>query len=428
MKKEKFLDRMTDKLASVITPIAEKMSRSNILSSIGDAMMATLPIVLIGSFALLIAALDVGPWQNIVNSIPYLVTICYKINTVTTGMFAIYAVGFLGYIYSGKINLKERVVATAISVAVFLLITPFDESGALPSTWIGTSGLITAMIIGIVVPSSIKFMLSHNMKISMPKGVPTFVEDSFSVLVPSIIIFSVASVLNTLVSLTSYGDIQNMIFTLIQTPLSAIGLSLPGFLFISTLTGIVFWCGIHGNSVIGAMLPLLMAADAANLAAGTAGEALPNVITYQFLIATIPGGYCQLLIPAFLAVVFCKSKQLKSIGKASLVPAIFCIGEPVLFGFPVMFNPLLFIPVVLGNVFNVLFWYGIIKLGIIGAFSGVILPWTTPPVLLAFLSSSTPIPAAIASVVMLIGDCFIWYPFMKIFDKQNVESEMELEG
>ena len=410
-------------MLGVLTNLSGKMAQSKVMSSISDAMASSLSIIIIGSFALLIAALDVGPWQKIVTAIPYLTTLCYKITTVTTGMLALYIVTLLVYVYSGKIDLKEKVISSAITAGLFLMITPFDEAGSLPSAWMGTSGIVAALILGIVIPKSIKLMIDHKINISMPASVPKFVTDSFSVLIPAIILFVAAGILNALVSLTPYGDIQNMIFMIIQTPLSKIGLSLPGYLFISALAAFAWWCGIHGNAVFSPMIALLLAADGVNLLATQAGTAPPNTFTYMFYIVTIPGGYGQLLIPALLAVVMCKSKQLKALGKAAVAPAIFCIGEPVLFGYPVIFNALLLIPVLLGTLFNAFFWWLVLTTGLVGRFTGVVLPWTTPPILGAFLSSSTPVRAAVANAVMLVIDLAIWYPFMKAFDNKNVKEE-----
>lgn len=415
--KNNFLDNMTEKLTAVLSPIGEKMMSIKFLAAISDAMQVVISILLIGSFALLITALDIGPWQSIVNGIPGLVPLCNTLNTFSSGLFALWTVATVSYCYSQKIELKEVLPTMIISIIAFFVITPLTAEGAIGLTWLGTQGTIAALIIGGIVPKCMKFLIDHKVNIRLPEVVPPFVAESFSVLVPAVIILAVLGICSQLVSGTAYGDIQNMIFSLISTPLSKIGLSLPGYVFVRLLTVCVLWCGIHANATFSAMVPLLVAAEAAN--ATGAG----NIITYQFFCITIPGGAGQLLLPAIIAAFFCKSKQLKAVGKAAILPACFSIGEPVLFGMPVMLNALLFVPMVLGTFLADVLSYLVIKIGLVGTTTGVFLPWTCPPLLNAALSFSTPVRAVIWNACLLVILFFVWYPFMKAYDRQCCEKE-----
>lgn len=426
--KEGLLDRITDKLSKVLIPIGEKMSKSKIFSAISETTQATMAVLIIGSFAMLIPELGISWWQNIVWSIPNLGDICYKIYCCTCGFYALYLVFILGFNFSKKIGLKENIVIGAACLAVFFFITPFDSWCPLPVDWTGTKGIIAAMLIGILVPLLFKFMFDHKMYVQMPAGVPTFIEDSFKVLVPNIVVFIIVALLNLLVEKTPYGDIQNMIYTLIQTPLKTIGLTLPGACLIMALTNAVWWCGIHGDAACSAYYTLAEIAALENLEAMQTGAAYPNIITSCFLNSTLPGGYGQLMIPALIAAFFCKSKELKAIGKASFVPSIFNIGEPVLFGTPIMLNALLFIPLVLGQIVNVIIWYVAIASGLCGAFTGVSVSWACPQFLMQILGSSTPVAACIVEAIMIIVDILIWMPFMKVHDKQQLALEEEAVG
>ena len=410
---QRFLDLLTD--------VSGKVAQTKVMTSLTEAYGSVLAIIVVGSFALLVAALDLGPWQKIVTSIPYLVDVCYTIKNVTVGLLSLYLVFLLSYQYSGKIELRQRLVVSAVSAGTFLMITPFTSTGDLSMEWLGTQGLICSMLIGILVPLAIKKMIDAKLNIKLPDSVPTPVADSFAVLIPSAIIFIIAGVLNSLASLTSYGNIQNLLFMLIQTPMTKVGLSAPGFTILFTLSNVAWWCGIHGNAVFSPMLALLMAASAANQEAILAGTPLPNTIEYSFCQMLFPGGYGMALIITIVCC-FMKSDSVKSIGKTSAVPALFNIGEPILFGLPCLFNGLILIPVLISSVFNCVYWIGLSGLGIVGKFTGIVLPWTTPAPIYAFLGSTTPVIALIVELIMIAIDCAIFYPFIKKID-QNQLSE-----
>lgn len=427
--KQNILEKVTDKISVHLLPIGEKMSKSKLFSAISETTQASMAIIIIGSFAMLIPELGIDAWQKLVWSIPHLGDLCYKIYCCTCGFYSLYLVFILAYNYSKKIGLKENIGCGAISLAVFFLITPFDAWAPLPVDWTGTKGVIAAMIIGVLVPTIVKAFFNKKIYIRMPSSVPQFIEASFKILIPTIALFAMSSILNILIGMTPFGDIQNAIYTMIQTPLKTVGLSLPGMCLVMALTNLVWWCGIHGDAANAAYYTLAEVAALENLNAMYTNAPLPNIITSGLLNSTIPGGYGQMMIPAIIAVFMCKSKELKSIGEAAIVPSLFNIGEPVLFGLPVMFNALLFIPLILGQVVNCVFWYAVIRVGLVGPFSGVSVSWACPQILMQFLGSTTPVRAVIAELVMIICDILIWLPFMKVYDRQQVEIEAsEMQG
>ena len=190
------------------------------------------------------------------------------------------------------------------------------------------------------------------------------------------------------------------------------------------------WPGLHASTISAFIQPLALAASAANLEAWNAGEALPNIIDYSFMQSGKFGGGANLLLPCIIALIFCKSKQLKSVAKLGIVPAVFCIGEPILFGFPMMLNPMMVIPMVVSTITTYVVYYIGIASGLVGYFTGVVLPWTTPPILNVALSSSTPINAVIMQLIAMAVGILVYYPFVKSYDSQLLKSEKqaELEG
>lgn len=421
------LGKVTDKINEKMTPFSAKLMSIQFIAAISETMQAIMPIILIGSFGCLVAYLDVGPWQRIVNSIPYLVDICGKLQLVTLGLFSLYVVVVLTYIYATKLMMKESISCIPISIAVFFMVTPCDWGG-IPITWLGTSGLFSALIIGAFVPRLLKLMIDKNICVRMPSVVPKFVEDSFKILVPGIIILVAAGALDAVLENSSFGCLHSIIYDIIQTPVSNIGLSLGGHIIICILAATIMWCGLHAGTIGNLITPLLIAASADNLAAYSAGAEIPNIITQEFFNMTLPGMAGCLLIPAILMASICRSKQLKSVGRLAVIPAIFGIGEPVLFGAPVMLNPLFYLPMILSIIVNQVLTYVSILTGLIGHSTGVVLPWTTPPILYPLLANSTPVRAAILNGLLILLDIFIWLPFVKAYDRNTLEREEEAEA
>lgn len=417
------LTRFTEKLTNILVPIGEKLQSINSVMAIAQAMQITLPVMIIGSFAVLIVNINIGPWQDFLAATPQLVDALNKINLFTSGALSLYVLLILTYTYGQRLDLKETITAIPISTAVFFILAPLSEDGNVLVNTIGTANLFTALLVGLLVPKIMKLMIDRNIYIHMPKGIPPFVEQAFSAMVPAILLCAIAGVMDVCFAATEFGSFTDMIYMVIQTPLSYFSLSWWGFAIVMALSSAVLWPGLHANTIFGVFVPLLIASGAENQAALQAGQALPNIIEMQFTYACDPGGQACLLIPCVLGLFMCKSKQIKQICKVAIIPAIFGIGEPILFGLPCMFNPFLFLPMVLSTLWNVLFWYASIAIGFVGRFTGIVLPWTTPPFLNTALASTTPIQAVICQAIMLVGCFLIWIPFMRMYDKSLLIKE-----
>jgi len=420
------MDRFSEKIEKVLTPFGAKLQNVMFMQAISESLQSTLPILIVGSFATLISSLDIGPWQSIVQAIPGLVPVCQKITAFTSSGYTLLMLVALAYLYCKKIGLKEYISCSALTVAVFLILSEVTD-GNIASSALGMRGMILALFVGILVPKSVKMLLDKNIKIHMPNSVPKFVEEGFSILIPACIVCVVASIINYCFTLLGYTSFQTFFYSMIQIPLQGIGLSFGGFVFISCLGALVMWPGLHASTISAFIQPLALAASAANLEAWNAGETLPNIIDYSFMQSGKFGGGANLLLPCIIALLFCKSKQLKSVAKLGIIPACFCIGEPILFGFPMMLNPMMVIPMVLSTITTYGVYFVGIASGLVGKFTGVVLPWTTPPVLNVALSSSTPLRAIIMQVIAMLVGILIYYPFVKGYDNQLVKQESEAE-
>ena len=262
------------------------------------------------------------------------------------------------------------------------------------------------------------------MVIKMPDMVPPAVSKSFAALIPGFFIISTALVIRVLFEVTPFASIHNVVSVLLTKPLTAIGASYGGVLAITTLIHLLWTCGLHGaNIVFGVADPALYVLMDQNRMAFEQGQALPNVVTKQFFdIFQSMGGSGTTFSLAIMLLLWSKSKQLKEIGKLSLGPALFNINEPILFGLPIVMNPLLIIPFILSPLAAVTITYWAMKIGLVARPTGVAIPWTTPPIISGYLVTGK-ISGAVIQIVNFFVTGLIYYPFFRIWDHKKLKEE-----
>lgn len=417
-----------ESFSNKIMPVAEKVSTVKFLKALAETMQAILPVTIIGSFACLFAFIDIGPWQNFLAAHPILPNTFLNIQGLTLNSMSLYVIIILPYLYARQFNLKEGVSCVVLNLAAFLLLTPNEPMMNIPMQWLGSSGLFSAMLISFVVVRIVKFCVDKHITIHMPAGVPEFVENSFVVIIAAAIIVFGFGFLGQFLLSTSFGSVHQMLYSFIQTPLAGFGSSLPSLIFGAIIGSLTMFCGIHGSTVLAYLDPIKAANDVENLAAATAGEALPHIFTSGMWTSVLCGGIGATLGLAIVMVIFCRSARYKQLSRMALIPQIFNIGEPLLFGIPIMLNPLLLIPYVGGMVVNVIVVYGAIAIGLCAPFTGVTVAFTVPTILSGALSCSVPWQGALLQAVVLIIDCLIWYPFVKMIDKQALKEEKEAQA
>ncbi len=416
---QKFLDRIT----KFVVPFSERISKIAYFRALAETFQILLPITVVGSFAVLFAFIDIAPWQNFMKTVPNLQFIFMNTHSWTLAIIALYVVVVLPYRYAAQMDMKEAANTVPITLATFLLLTPTQLYTAIPSEWLGHRGMFTALLIGFAVPRLLKLFVDKKWTIKMPAGVPKYVTDTFAVLIPAFIILFGSSVLGKVLEGTSFGSIHNLIYTIIQAPLKNVGLSFPGFLVTEILMTLTMFAGIHGQSAVPYMAPLLTTAGAENLQAMAAGTPLPNTVVWGLANSIQAGGIGATLGLGILLFFLAKSSRLKQLSRVAIVPQIFNIGEPLLFGIPIMLNPLLFIPYMGGVIANTFIAYFAVASGLIAKFSGAEISWTLPHPLQGLLGNTQPLQGLILCLVILAVDMLIWYPFVKIIDRNAQEEE-----
>ncbi|WP_342547138.1 PTS transporter subunit EIIC [Paenibacillus sp. FSL P2-0089] len=421
-------------LQKMVVPLAAKLSSNKALQSVSKGLMGLMVIMMMGAFSTILSSLPFDAYQNFLVS-SNLKGVFNTLLNVTTNMLGLYAAFSIAYSYVSNED-KDGFSAGAISLMCFFIVTPLTVTGEgymaitnLPFDWIGPKGLFTSMIVAIVVSKLYVFIIDRNITIKMPEGVPEFVSKSFVSIIPGIFIGTLFGVISYLISLTSFGDMHQIIYKLIQTPLTGLGSSIWAALLVYVLIGLCWFFGVHGMAVMSVVIPIWSALDAENLvgvAAGVANSDLPNIVTLTWVsaVATIGGAGSTIGLVIWLTFK-AKSKQYKVFGKMALIPSLFNINEPVIFGLPVMLNPLLFIPFVFTPVLLIGLAYILVTIGILPISNGIGAPMGTPLVLQGFFNGGWRL--GLYQVFGVLLSLVIYYPFFRIMDKKAVEEESAAE-
>lgn len=259
----------------------------------------------------------------------------------------------------------------------------------------------------------------------MPDSVPPAVSRSFSALIPAFLTLTLFLVIRIIFSLTPFGNIHDFIFKTIQTPMMKLGGGLPATIFAIIMIQLLWFFGLHGQVIVNSVLdPVWNTLSLENFEAFQAGKELPNIITKQFMETYTVGlgGTGMTLAVAFALLFVVKSRQLKELGKLAGPAAIFNVNEPIIFGLPIVMNPLIFIPWMLAPVVVVIFTYTMMAIGLAPIPTGVTVPWTVP----IFFSGSLATNSIMGGVIQVINFFIvfiIWLPFLKVLDRQAIQAE-----
>lgn len=411
-----------DVLIGKVLEFAGKIQSNKYLSAVSQGLMQTLPILMIGSIALLLAVLPVTPWNNFITSTG-MFTYLLMAATMTTSMLALYSSFCIGNQLAKFYN-QDGVAAGLISVFSFLIMIPMKD-GALDQSWLSAQGLFTAIIATLLASRLYILLLEKKVTIRMPDGVPPFVSRTFSSLIPGIIVGFAAMFVSYLFSFTSYGSFAQFIYTVVSLPLQGLSGSVWSLVFIVLIQMFLWFFGIHGSLVVGTFITALyLPLDTMNMEALAAGTPLPNILGKSFydLFAGIggAGGTLSLLI---LILLISKSQKNKALGKLAILPGFFTINEPVVFGYPLILNPILGIPFILTPLIQCVVAYGAIAIGLVPRLSGVQVAFGIPVFVNGFIAGGWKV-AVLQAFLIFVG-MVVYFPFFKLSDKKEYQLEIE---
>lgn len=432
-----FMEKLENGLNKYLMPLADKINRNKVMTAIKEGMMSSLPVTLIASVALILSNFPfLSDFAPSVDAI--LKKIFAPISPVTLGLLAIYVIVGTARSYSKQKDI-DPLYGIMCALASFLLVTPFTAvsdvvvngetikgaivNGLIPTNVLGASGVFPALLITFISISVLAYLHNKDFTIKMPDSVPENVAKPFLSIIPFGGAILVALAIRLIFEMTSFGTLQNCVDTIITKPFLSFGNNIWVFLFILIVAQVLWFFGIHGTNLVlnTVWQPIAMVAMAANLEAFNAGEPLPYVLTVAFTCFT---GQAKLSEIVALCVVG-KSKQSKTIGKLSLVPALFNIHEPFVFGLPVIMNTTLMLPWIFVEALQAgLAYLLVILTGAIPIFQA---PWTCPPIIQQLIATNFNPWSVVITIATFALGFVIWIPFMKLLDKQYLAAEKEQE-
>lgn len=382
-----------------LVPVAGRIGAQRHLVAIRDGFIAVMPLILVGSFAVLINNLPIDAFQNFMKGT---FGDAWKDigGGMWTGSFAILAlIVAVGISYNlAKSYGVDALSAAIITFGALIIISPTTpKEGGIDLAWTGAQGLFVSIIVALLVTEVFRFFVQRDITIKMPDGVPPAVMKSFAALVPAFVILIVTAGIQLAVKLAG-TSIHKMVFETIQLPLQGLAGTLPSAIIIALLIHVLWFFGLHGPNIIGGIIdPIYLPALEKNMKLfndGMSAYDVPHIFTKPFFdVYVYIGGSGATLAFLVAVMLVAKSAQLRGVGRVSIGPGFFNINEPVIFGTPIVLNPTLIIPFVLTPVVLVITSYTAITLGWVPK-TVALVPWTMPPIFSGYLVSGGSIAGA----------------------------------
>lgn len=431
-----FMNKFQTKLEKVLVPIAEKLSKQRHLAAVRDAMGILIPLTIVGGFAILLAQPPVDPttmtgsnffyqfllaWYDWAQANATILMIPYNL---TLGAISLYVVGAVAYRLAERYQLP-KLESTFTALLVFLSVgaapQALENGTFMNMANLGAGGMFTAIIVSIIVIEITNVFVKKNITIKMPASVPPNVASPFKVLIPMAVNVIGFLLLNMLCTNITGDGLCSLLANLLQPLLSATE-SLPSILILLLISQLFWFFGIHGDNMVGAVVtPIITMNVALNLEAYNAGQPMTHIFAGQF--NGVWGGWCTYIALLIAMILVSKSQQLRALCKLAPLSTAFNINEPLVFGVPTVLNVFTLIPTMLCTILNICIAYAATYFNIIGK-TYLVLPWTTPAPLAAFLSTMD-WKAFVLWILLCLLDILILLPFVKNYDKQLLSDEKQ---
>lgn len=416
-----------------MVPIAGKIGSQRHLAAIRDGFIAVMPLILVGSMAVLVNGLPIPAFQDFMKDL-FGETWTQIGGGMWTGSFGVLA---LMVAVTTSYNLAKSygvdgLSAGIISFGALVILTPTTpKEGGLNLAWTGAQGLFVSLIVAILVTEVFRFFVQRNITIKMPDGVPPAVMKSFAALVPAFVILTGVASIQLAVKLAG-TSVHEYIFNTLQVPLQGLAGTLPNAIVIALLVHVLWFFGLHGPNIVGGIIePLYLPALEKNIKLfqdGTSAFDVPNIVTKPFFDTFVYlGGSGATLAFLVVVLIVAKSAQLRGVSRLSIGPGAFNINEPVIFGTPIVLNPILFIPFVLTPVVLVITSYTAIYLGWVPKTVAMV-PWNVPPIISGYLVTGLHPSGAILQLFNFVIAMAIYFPFVVACDRSVIRTEKAAQG
>ncbi|MFV0447124.1 MAG: PTS sugar transporter subunit IIC [Vibrio sp.] len=420
-------DRMVHVIEQKITPIAGKIGQQKYVTSIRDGFIAALPFMIVGSFMLVFIFPPFSPdtswgfaraWLDF--SASYRDELMLPFN-LSMGVMTIFISVGIGSSLARHHNL-DAVTTGLLALMAFLLVAAPLKDGMISMQYFSGQGIFTAIITALYSTELYAYLKRNNVTIKLPPEVPTGVARSFEILIPVLAIILTLHPLNLFIEAQTGMIIPQAIMSLLQ-PLVSASDSLPAVLLAVFVCQILWFAGIHGALIVtGIMNPFWMANLSTNQAAMAAGEAIPHIFLQGFWDHYLLIGGVGSTLPLAFLLMRSKAVHLRTIGKLGSVPGLFNINEPILFGAPIIMNPVFFLPFILVPMFNATLAWFAVDSGLVARVVSLT-PWTTPGPIGASWAANWALSPVFMCCVCMLMSAVLYFPFLKAYEKTLLEQE-----
>ncbi len=461
------------KIEKHLVPIAGKLSAQRHLAALKEGFIAIMPLMIIGAFAVMINSVfldysdgsligsflenPISP-ENYPPLVIFLKDIMDFISKGSLNVVGILAAGTISYSLT-KFKGYNGLEAAVLAIAAFFITFSYGEDASIAGNFFGSANLISAILVAFFVAEVYTWFLSRDIRIKMPDTVPPAVERSFSALVPATVIFVVLATFQTMLQtwevvptfgvdglVWTTGSISLFIQNVIGLPLHMVAGGVFGALFYTVGVSFLWFFGIHGPNTL-AFLDQAVFTPAAiqnatliqegiinysGIIDQAAYSALPatqqaNVISKSLIDSFVFIGGSGATIGLVIAIILgSRDEGARKVGKYAFAPALFNINEPLLFGLPIVFNPLLFIPFVIIQPILLILSLIVINVGLVPMYA-IPIPWTSPVGLGAFLAYGGSITAMLWAFVCVAISTIIYYPFVVAMNRAKTKEEAQGE-
>ena len=390
------MDKLTNWVEQAVVPKVSRITSLRYFQALRNGFFAIMPLTIIGSIFMLITDFPVAGYGDFMAGIfgagwADMISPAYR---ATFNMMGIIFAGTMSYKLAESYEM-DRLTSLILGIVAYVVVLPktvTTESGevvtkVLSFDWLGTQGVITAIIMSILSVELTRFCIKKKLVIKMPDSVPSMVSQAFSALIPGIFVVAVALLING-IGLSFADSFPQLIYAVIQAPLQGLIGTPFAIIIVAGLNGLFWWFGIHPTVINSMLYPILYGC--------TIGLAIAMAIVGH-------------------------SSRMKAMSKISFVPAFFNINEPLIFGLPVIFNPLLLIPIAVAPIVSVLIAFLSMKIGFMPMFTNIQAPWATPFLFSGFLVGKW--QGAVTQVLAVAASVVIYYPFVKALDRQYQKEE-----
>lgn len=425
------MNKFMEKFQGSLGKLSIKFNNNIYINAIKDGMLAYMPFTVITSIFLIIGNFPV-PAVNTWLAARFGLTatewgakwgIVNDASLAIGGLLVLIAISY-NLATKMKLNVLQIVLTSIVS---FMILTPYQLAkvgSVLVVTSIGAQAIFLAILVAILVAVLYRAIARRGITIKLPASVPPAVAGPFESLVPSLAVITVFWILRLGLDQFAHQSALTLFNAILGTPLKAVGGSLIGVVLVKVFGQLLWFFGIHGDYIVnGVMTPIFQVLQDENKTASLAGHAVPNIISQSFW-----DGFASIGVigSIFAIIIIAKSQRYRQMKKIAGIPYLFNIGEPTLFGIPLMLNVTYFIPLVLSNAVSIIISYAAFAMHLVPLPTGLVqVPWTTPIVISGYLVTGS-IAGSILQLVCFAAVILVWLPFVKIADRQILQEEQEM--